>query len=556
MEFQDQKMGFQELTSADSDLQRSRQRIKQLEAEVQMLRSQQQMLDQPEVLDSLDAIGLLGGFEEGLVVLDSDWRFRLSNRNADLLLRKDAGSLTGKRLWDEFKELVGTPTERALRRSMSERIFETTEIYFEPLAGWFQGRIYPGPSGGIVIYFNNITERKTAEAALVRSEQRWRNLANAIPQFVWVAKSYGDVQFVNAHWYDYTGLPTGLMETPSLLSAIHPDDVPVINEMWRTALADESAKTFEYRVRRASDGMYRWHRGFHRPERDRSGDIIRWIGCAADIHDLKTAREELSVLAERQRRAIEAGGVGLWDWAIDQDRVNWSEHFSEPDNLTPGSFSGTLSTFTALIHVEDAERVQASIKEAVRTGRFEPTEFRIVRPNSEIRWITMRAQVVRDASGCAIRMLGASVDITERKSVEAKLARQVAQFETLFRELPVGVGVAYDRRCDVVRINPAFAAMLGISAESNASKNLPGGDKVRFRVMQGDTEVAPEDLPMQVAARTGREVRNFTYELVRSDGSRVQEYGNAVPLRDEFGKIIGSIGVFIDLAELQRRKES
>jgi hypothetical protein len=62
-------------------------------------------------------------------------------------------------------------------------------------------------------------------------------------------------------------------------------------------------------------------------------------------------------------------------------------------------------------------------------------------------------------------------------------------------------------------------------------------------------------MPMQVAARTGRAVRNFTYELVRPDGSKVAEYGNAVPLTDEYGNVTGSIGVFIDLAELQHRRQ-
>jgi len=121
-------MELQDFIAADSDLQRTRQRIKQLEAELQMLRSRQQVLDRPEILESLDAFSLLGGFEEGLAVIDSDWRFFLCNHSAELLLRKDAASLIGKRIWDEFSELVGTPTERALRRSMGERIFETTEI--------------------------------------------------------------------------------------------------------------------------------------------------------------------------------------------------------------------------------------------------------------------------------------------------------------------------------------------------------------------------------------------------------------------------------------------
>jgi PAS domain S-box-containing protein len=540
-------------TEEDSQItseQALRRRVKHLEAEVQMLRRRQEMLE-PQGLDAIGALNFLVGVEEGMAVVDPDWRFHQCNRNAELLLRRAAGSLNGKRLWDEFPELIGTATELALQRSMSDRVVETTEVYFEPLAGWFQGRIYPNPSGGILIFFSNITEQKMAESALRLSEERWRTLADAIPQFVWVAKSYGDVQFINAHWYEYTGMPQGRLDLPALLTAVHPDDLGIITDMWREAIAQGCEKTFEYRVRRAFDGTYRWHRGFHRPERNREGDIIRWVGCGVEIHDLKLAREELSMLAERQQLAIDAGGVGLWDWEIESDRVSWSERLYELHGLTPGSFIGTLSAFTELIHVEEAERVRAAIQDAVSIGQFEMTEFRVVRPTNEIRWISMRARVIRDTSGRALRMLGASIDITERKSIEAKLAREVAQFETLFRELPVGIGVAYDRQCNEVRINPAFAAMLGISVHSNASKNFPVGEELQFRVMQGDKEVAPEDLPMQVAARTGREVRNFIYELVRADGSRVHEYGNAVPLTDGYGRIIGSIGVFIDIAQLQ-----
>ncbi len=540
-------------TEEDSQItseQALRRRVKRLEAEVQMLRRRQEMLE-PQGLDAIGALNFLVGVEEGMAVVDPDWRFGQCNRNADLLLRRAAGSLKGKRLWDEFPELIGTATELALQRSMSDRVVETTEVYFEPLAGWFQGRIYPIPSGGILVFLSNITEQKMAEAALRLSEERWRTLADAIPQFVWVAKSYGDVQFINAHWYEYTGIPQGRLDQPGLLTAVHPDDLGIITDMWRDAIDQGCEKTFEYRVRRAFDGTYRWHRGFHRPERNREGDIIRWVGCGVEIHDLKLAREELSMLAERQQLAIDAGGVGLWDWEIESDRVSWSERLYELHGLTPGSFIGTLSAFTGLIHVEEAERVRAALQDAVSIGQFEMTEFRVVRPTNEIRWISMRARVIRDASGRAVRMLGASIDITERKSIEAKLAREVAQFETLFRELPVGVGVAYDRQCNEVRINPAFAAMLGISVHGNASKNSPIGDELQFRVMQGDKEVAPEDLPMQVAARTGREVRNFIYELVRADGSLVHEYGNAVPLTDGYGRIIGSVGVFIDIAQLQ-----
>ncbi len=63
---------------------------------------------------------------------------------------------------------------------------------------------------------------------------------------------------------------------------------------------------------------------------------------------------------------------------------------------------------------------------------------------------------------------------------EAELARQVAEFETLFRELPVGVGVAHDADCQLIRINPALAELLGVSetinpAQQRAKGTLPYG---------------------------------------------------------------------------------
>lgn len=316
-----------------------------------MLRDRQEVLDHTDPSDASNALSVLLEMEEGLEAFDADWRFRLCNRSAELLLRRAPGSLNGKRLWDELPELIGTPTALALRRAMDERVVESSELYFEPLAGWFRGRIYPAPSGGILALFNNVTEQKTAEAALRRSEERWRSLADAIPQFVWVAKSYGDVQFLNAYWYEYTGLPKGRADFHSTLTVVHPDDLKIIENMWRDAVAEGREKTFEYRVRRASDGMYRWHRGFHRPERESGGAIIRWVGCGFDVHDLRMTREDLSVMAERQELAIDAGCVGLWDWEIESDKLNWSEQLYELHGLTPESFNGTLRAFTELIRV-------------------------------------------------------------------------------------------------------------------------------------------------------------------------------------------------------------
>ncbi|HUB79239.1 MAG TPA: PAS domain-containing protein [Bryobacteraceae bacterium] len=279
----------------DRELGTLRGRIAELEAELRTARNgaganSPARMGFPAGLAALD---LLEKVEEGLAILDTEWRFTYNNRTAEYLLRQAPGDLLGKCLWDIFPQLLGTPTEQALRRSMENRQGETTELYFTPLSSWFQGRINPVPGGGVFIFFRNITERKTAEAALQRSEEKWRSLANAIPQFVWIARSLGDVHFINDYFYEYTGLPKGALDPRIWSQALHPEDLPRIAEMWKEATASGSERMFEYRVRRESDGTWRWHRGFHRPERDSSGRIVRWIGSGFEIHDLKLAQEAL-----------------------------------------------------------------------------------------------------------------------------------------------------------------------------------------------------------------------------------------------------------------------
>ncbi len=148
-------------------------------------------------------------------------------------------------------------------------------------------------------------------------------------------------------------------------------------------------------------------------------------------------------------------------------------------------------------------------------------------------------------SQSTVSQLEATLRVTQ-----TALARRDAEFETLFRALPVGVGVSWDPSCRDIRVNPTFAKLLGVTDAENASKGRQDGDALPFRVLKDGQEVPPEDLPMQVAARTGCEVRDFFYEVVRTDGTTLTEYGHAAPLLDEHGTVSGSIGVFLDFTEL------
>ncbi|MGH9626798.1 MAG: ABC transporter substrate binding protein, partial [Bryobacteraceae bacterium] len=139
---------------------------------------------------------------------------------------------------------------------------------------------------------------------------------------------------------------------------------------------------------------------------------------------------------------------------------------------------------------------------------------------------------------------------------EQNLARQVRDFETLLKVIPVGIGVAEDPECNVVRTNRAFAELLGLDLLENASKTRTDAEDLPFRIFRDGEEIPNNELPMQVAAREGRDVLDFELDVVRADGKVVHEFGSATPLFDEQGKVRGSIGVFVDITERKRAEEA
>ena len=473
----------------------------------------------------LSGVNLLDIIEDGVIALDAQWRFTYLNRNAETLLRRTPGNLIGTCFWDEYPDLLGTAGEQACRRVMQERVADRAEEYYAPLSGWFEGRLFPSPDGGILIFFTNITERKRIEESLRASEERWRSLANAIPQFIWVAQSFGDTQFINDYWYEYTGLPKGDLSMARWPEVLHRDDIPKISAMWDEAVASGSERRFEYRARRASDGMWRWHVGFHRPERDRSGAIVRWIGTAFDIHDLKLAQEALLDAEERQRLAIEAGGIALWDWDVVADRVECSDRLYEFHGIPAGTPDSSFEAFVNLVHPDDLQLVKTGIRKALEGHEPYQLDFRVVRPDGTVRWLSSSARVMRDSLGRPVRMLGATLDITDRKNWEEALLQSEERFRSIVEASPECVKVvAADGT--VLQMNPAGLAITGAeSAEAVIGKSA-------YDLVAPEFREAFRNFNESVC---GGQRGSLEFEITNLRGERRQLESHAVPLRNPDG---------------------
>lgn len=140
-------------------------------------------------------------------------------------------------------------------------------------------------------------------SAVRAGEQRFRVLADTMPQMVWSTLPDGFHDYYNARWYEFTGVPAGSTDGEAWNGVFHPDDQERAWTRWRHSLATSEPYEIEYRLR-AANGEYRWTLGRALPMRDESGHVIRWFGTCTDIHDQKLLLDQRQAVNEELSHRI------------------------------------------------------------------------------------------------------------------------------------------------------------------------------------------------------------------------------------------------------------
>lgn len=133
--------------------------------------------------------------------------------------------------------------------------------------------------------------RRSSEAAIRLSNERFGTLAETVPQIVWVAQANGEVEFFNHRWFEYTGLKEDGVGG-AFGAVVHPQDQENARRVWDASVKSGNAFEDEFRLRR-HDNTYRWFLGRALPMHNSAGRIVQWFGTCTDIDDQKRAKEEL-----------------------------------------------------------------------------------------------------------------------------------------------------------------------------------------------------------------------------------------------------------------------
>ena len=168
---------------------------------------------------------------------------------------------------------------------------------------WFLGRGIPmrDDTGAITKWFGTCTDihdKILAENASRQSATQFQQMANALPQIVWMAKPNGEHEYYNQRWFDYTGLPLNQSLGIDRWPVMHPADDEACWLYWQESLRTGKPYEFEYRLRR-HDGEYRWFLGRGVPLRDEHNTITQWFGTCTDIHDKVVSEHKLKQAIEQ-----------------------------------------------------------------------------------------------------------------------------------------------------------------------------------------------------------------------------------------------------------------
>ena len=255
------------------------------------------------------------------------------------------------------------------------------------------------------------------------NEARFRLTIDTIPAFVWSALPDGSVDFINRRWLEFSGLSLEQGLGFGWEIAVHPEDRTHFLEAWTAAVASGKAMEFEARVRRA-DGQYRWLLIRNVPLHDEAANIVKWYGTSADIDDRKRMEEALrrseAYLAESQRLT----NTGSWAWDVATgEYVYWSEDLFRIYGIDPRQGPLTRERVFQRILPEDLAKVDATFHKSVREKVDTSVEFRIVLPDGAVRHAYVIRHPVLNEAGDLVRLIGTSMDITERKRAEEERER-------------------------------------------------------------------------------------------------------------------------------------
>ncbi|MGE5208108.1 MAG: PAS domain S-box protein [Alphaproteobacteria bacterium] len=364
---------------------------------------------------------------------------------------------------------------------------------------------------------------QASEATLRESEQRFRIVADAAPVLIWMSGVDKLCTFFNKRWLEFTGRSFEQEAGSRWAEGVHREDLQKCLKTYTEAFDARKPFVMQYRLRR-NDGEYRWISDDGVPRYDADGTFAGYIGSCVDVTDLLRQRRALHQFEERVALAAEAAQLGVWEFDTATERFWVSDKVRQLFQF-PAEGEINYSEFQKRVHPDDRAGRDRVMRGAIQTQGSYEIEYRIVLPDGAIRWIGGRARCVDDGKGTLSRLLGVSMDITERKQAE--------QLFHLATEASPSGAVLVDHQGRILLVNAHVEELFGYMRDELIGKEIEVLVPERFAQTHSGDRANFLAVPEARAMGAGREL--FAR---RKDGSEFPVEIGLNPIQTPHGLVV------------------
>ena len=287
-----------------------------------------------------------------------------------------------------------------------------------------------GTASRVVGTHTNITEQKKREAEIATISKEIQDITNAVNESsaLTITDVEGTILKVNPRFCEISGYTEEELvgQNHNIINSNYHDKTFWKNQ-WETII---SGNIWRGEIKkRAKDGHEYWVSSVINPVKDETGKVRKFISIRQDITERKQIEQSRRESELRLSLALQAGGIGVWDWDIAQNILTWDDQMYAFYGVKKVSNTNTYETWFNGLFEEDRERLVHETQMSIRGEKEYNTEFRIQLPNGQIKNIRALAKVINDEKGNAVRMVGTNWDITKEKQTLKQIQEAKEQAE-------------------------------------------------------------------------------------------------------------------------------